>query len=258
MSSEPVPSGELADLLPALEEPYYGYSFYNESHRPACDLVGLDHESLVRTDAAFSMFHEKCWYHPYYEGTSQYKYVPIISFAENIFGNIGDKTVVEIGAGDTGTIPLAYFASRGAQTFGFDCQKPSSEAEKFMKEHGVTFVSGKWEEVGSYFPPDSVDLIYVKFMIPNPETGGNCSRPGREYDRRISSEMRKILKLQGFFVLSDNNSQETPLEYYPDPNILVDDGYSYHLFRLPGYAYGGRFHIFQRDDKPPQARNFFY
>ncbi len=243
----------LSEVLPPIETmtdtPWHGYPYRwqygdNSAHR----LLGLDHDSLEREKKRFDEFRFKCRYRWSLGGTLDIMYVPFISFAKTFFKGVAGRRIVEVGAGETGAKPLAYLAAEGAETMALDCDELDQDVREFMKMHGTGFLPARWEKMGSQFDPETLDMIYVKFMHPNPESTDEFGYTSSEFEQKISDEMKRVLKKRGVFVLHNNDDSDFPPDYAISRDGIgerfVKNGFDYYLFRLP--CFGTRLHLFQK------------
>ena len=136
---------------------------------------------------------------------SHNEYLPLVSLVSKLFdGDLKDKIIVKIGPGDVGTLPLAYFSAKGAESIGIDIQP---QPDKLTKACNVKLIQEGWENLTEALQGKRVDIIYFHWMTPVPESGSNLS--AEEFRKKIVEEMNKALKPGGVII-----QQNVEADYY--------------------------------------------
>jgi len=180
-------------------------------------------------------------------------YAPVISFLSTFVEPRGAQ-VVEVGTGIYGIAALSYMGSKGVRTTAID--HTMTPPRHVIEKSGVRFLQDKWENIAAYLPENSADVIYIQFMYPNPQEGGQFCRAhpfGTSYHEEpavsmrredkarfiqyVGREMLKVLKPDGVFFACSNNCEDLPSDFSPSQRSFEALGYREHEFRLPDDSY---------------------
>lgn len=124
------------------------------------------------------------------------------------------KTIVEIGPSREGIAVLGNFAKKGALVIAIDVQHPGSDTlEKYPE---VKFHKGAWEDISEILEGETVDIIFVHYMHPHPESGGRFERNQEKFEEYITVEMDKLLPKGGIFI---NQNPDTHARAFIGPDF---------------------------------------
>lgn len=168
------------------------------------------------------------------------KYAFCTSVLTGIYkNNLENKKILEVGPGYAGRFMLDHLIENGADAYGIDLHNHPDYTGPSRGRYLIT----TWEKMLRNIPAESIDLIHVKSMHPEPYPmevkedyyNGNFMQrmKAKKYIRKYSSllgeNIDSLLKKEGFFICWSKHD-----DFRLDPKELRERNYKHNSYNLFG------------------------